>query len=426
MEKMIKDLEKLVAINSVCRKQDDKDAPFGKEVALALETALSICEGYGLTVKNCENMTAYAQTGSGEELMGILVHLDVVPAGEGWDGSPFELRLEDGKIYGRGVTDDKGPAVAVIHALKELVEEGCRFKRRVRIIFGLAEETGDWDDMEYYKATQEPIDFGFTPDADFPAIYAEMGIANVQFVFDKNDTCFVSIEGGNAANMVPDRCSAVFTREDGSEEAVNAAGRSAHGSTPWDGDNAICNLMEMLASRRDCLLSRFFADCIKKEYDGRSLGGYAKDEKSGEITYNHGLIHTEDDRIILTTDIRYPVTYAIDDILSGIRTRLTEAGLEEVEVELLSDVPFVFSDAEGPVITSLLSAYREHTGDMRPPAVIGGGTYARAMEGVVAFGPMLPGRELTEHQANEYIFAKDLMLAKEIYKTAIKKLAVEI
>ena len=119
------------------------------------------------------------------------------------------------------------------------------------------------------------------------------------------------------------------------------------------------------------------------------------------------------------------MTCRIDEILCAVNSHLAEAGFADLQAELLSDTPYVYMDKNGPVIQKLLEAYRMHTGDLSEPTLIGGGTYARAMDGIVAFGPMLPGRELTEHQANEYIYRKDLELAKQIYKTAIRKLAVE-
>ena len=175
MDKMISDLRKLVRIRSICEKTDSLAHPFGESVHRAVETALEICSEYGFHVKNNHNMTAYAEVGEGDELMGILVHLDVVPAGDGWNYDPFDLTVTEDKLYGRGVTDDKGPAVAVIHALKELMDEGAVFNKRVRMIFGMAEETGEWEDMAYYRKEEEIPDFGFTPDADFPAIYGEKG-----------------------------------------------------------------------------------------------------------------------------------------------------------------------------------------------------------------------------------------------------------
>lgn len=428
MNKMISDLRKLVAIDSVCRKSDSAEYPFGEGVRRAVDTALKICEEYGFYTKDNHHKTAYAEVGEGDSLMGILVHLDVVPAGDGWNHDPFDLLVTEDKIFGRGVTDDKGPAVAVIHAIKELMDEGVTFHKRIRIIFGMAEETGDWDDMEYYKKEEEPIDFGFTPDADFPAIYGEKGLAHLRFSFPKADTCFEEISGGTAVNMVPDTCQASGRLQNGETFTKIVQGKAAHGSTPEDGENAISKLMTEISkegSAADCRLVEFFRRFIKMEYDGRSLGGYFEDVESGPITYNIGIIETVGDFIEVLVDVRYPVTCRIEEILCAINKNLSENGFADVQAELLSDTPYVFMDKNGPVIRKLLEAYREHTGDMSEPTLIGGGTYARAMDNIVAFGPMLPGRELTEHQANEYIFAEDLKLAKEIYKTAIRKLAVE-
>ena len=390
-----------------------------------METALEICSEYGFRVKNNHNMTAYAEVGEGDELMGILVHLDVVPAGDGWNYDPFDLTVTEDKLYGRGVTDDKGPAVAVIHALKELMDEGAVFNKRVRMIFGMAEETGEWEDMAYYRKEEEIPDFGFTPDADFPAIYGEKGLAHLRFTFDRAETCFDSISGGTAINMVPDTCTARGKFPDGAPFEIKVLGKAAHGSTPEDGENAISKLMTEFADDENCRLSVFFRNFIGMEYNGRSLGGYFEDAESGPITYNVGLIETDGDRIEVLMDVRYPVTCRIDEILCAVNNHLAEAGFADLQAELLSDTPYVYMDKNGPVIQKLLEAYRMHTGDLSEPTLIGGGTYARAMDGIVAFGPMLPGRELTEHQANEYIYRKDLELAKQIYKTAIRKLAVE-
>ncbi len=425
MDMMLSDLRKMISINSVCEKSDSPDHPFGENVRKVVETALDICKGYGFRIKNNNNMAAYAEVGTGSPLMGILVHLDIVPAGEGWNHDPFDMKITEDKIYGRGVTDDKGPAAAVIHAIRELLEEGVIFNKRVRIIFGMAEETGEWEDMEYYNQYEEKVDFGFTPDADFPAIYGEKGLAHLRFVFDKSSTCFDHISGGTALNMVPDCCTASGHLADGEYFEIEVKGKAAHGSTPEDGENAISKLMSRFSDSQNCRLVEFFHKFIRMEYDGKSLGGYFSDEESGPITYNIGLIETAGDRITVSVDVRYPVTCHIEEIISAVNHHLAAEGFEDIQAELLSDTPYVYMDKNGPVIRKLMEAYREHTGDSSEPALIGGGTYARAMDGIVAFGPMFPGRELTEHQANEYIFRKDLDLAKEIYKTAIRKLAAQ-
>ena len=221
--------------------------------------------------------------------------------------------------------------------------------------------------------------------------------------------------------MVPDTCKAQGNI-DGKPFSISTTGKAAHGSTPEDGENAILILMSNLYENKKCRLSEFFRRFIGLEFNGKSLGGYCCDSASGEATYNIGRIETVNDLINLFVDVRYPVTVDINSIIKEINNNLYNNGFGEIKAELVSNKPSVYMDKEGSVIKELLSAYQEHTGDMSSPTVIGGGTYARAMDGIVAFGPMLPGRELTEHQANEYIFEKDLYLAKEIYKTAIKNL----
>ncbi len=149
-------------------------------------------------------------------------------------------------------------------------------------------------------------------------------------------------------------------------------------------------------------------------------------EESGPITYNIGLIETAGDRITVSVDVRYPVTCHIEEIISAVNHHLAAEGFEDIQAELLSDTPYVYMDENGPVIRKLMEAYREHTGDSSEPALIGGGTYARAMDGIVAFGPMFPGQRARQStRPTNILTEKDLDLAKEIYKTAIRKLAAQ-
>lgn len=423
--KIFDDLAKLVSIDSVSNSCIDSEPPFGESVQEALNIALEICSSYGFRTKNCNNKIGYAEVGQGDEIMGILVHLDVVPAGDGWTHSPFDLIAKDGKLYGRGVIDDKGPAVAVIHALKEILESNLVLNKRVRIIFGLSEETGEWDDISFYNNTEEPVSFGFTPDADFPAIYCEMGIGNIKFTFKKYKTQFEEIKGGNAINMVPDYCFAKL-KDEVSSQVFEAHGKSAHGSTPWKGTNAIMALMNEVPKTNSCILTDFFKLFVNDELNGKSLGGFCSDKESGEITYNHSLIYSDDNNIYLETDVRYPISYTLEEITDNIRNHLSNNGFNEFELSITSDSPFVYLDKEGEVIQQLLKAYQENTNDYNnQPASMGGGTYARSMKNIVAFGPILPGRDLTEHQPDENISIDDFILAKNIYKSAIINLAVD-
>ena len=418
-ERFIESLKQLCSIESVAGVDIGENAPYGKGSAEALDFMLSLCESFGFRTKCCaDHRCGWAEIGEGEEIVGILGHLDVVPAGTGWDYPAYGLTEDGDRIYGRGVVDDKGPTMACVYAMKDLLDSGVKLDRRVRIVFGQSEETGVWDDMEYYKANEEPITFGFTPDADFPAIYGEKRI--LCFDLKLSDADGLVINGGSASNMVADRCSASVTR-DGTVTEWETSGRAAHASTPEDGVNAISALMEKLGEVIPAHpFVSFYRKYIGLAFNGENMGCALADEQSGALTMNVGMVRTDDSGITLTVDVREPVTFSDRAVLDPVEAAAAEYGLRVVVTE---NTPAVYMDKNGPVITKLLEVYRAETGDLSEPTVIGGGTYARAMDNIVAFGPMQPGRELTEHQKNEYILKEDLLLVRKIYRNAICALA---
>ena len=405
---MINTLKKLIAVPSITGTD---------EVQKALEVCLDECETLGFRVKNLDGRLGYAEIGDGEELMGILCHLDVVPPGDGWTKEPFNAVIEDGRIYGRGVMDDKGPATAAIHAMKDVLDSDLTLNKRVRIIFGTMEESGEWDDMDYYKEHEEIPSFGFTPDADFPAIYGEKGILMVSLSIDADKTGFAELCGGDAPNMVAGWASGRLA--DGT--SFDEKGKAAHGSTPEEGINAITMLMEK-ATEKDCGFAKLYMEKIDWCLDGSKCGIGFRDEASGGLTFNVGKAEIEDGKLKLAIDIRYPVTFSEEQVLEALRDNLAPDG---IDVDVLTSMKSVYMDKNGPVITKLMEAYREITGDNTQAQLMGGGTYARAMDNIVAFGPVFPGSELTEHKADEWILVEELEKAREIYKLAIEKLACE-
>ncbi len=408
---MIKTLGELVSIPSVSVAPEG-DCPFGKAPYEALQYALNLCKDYGFTTKQCGNHCGWAEIGTGEEIFGILVHLDVVPAGEGWHSDPFTVTLQEGKLYGRGVIDDKGPAIAVIHAMKELLEEKIPLNKRVRIIFGTSEETGDEEDLARYKLSEELPTLGFTPDADFPVVYLEKGIGEIVLSMPLSASGLACAIGGNAPNMVPDSCTLMV-----GDKKITATGKSAHGSMPWLGENAIGKAMAQLGD--DTPLSKFYNHCISLTSDGVGLNCNFSDEQSGDTTVNVGMIEVVEDNVVLTLDIRCAVSCTSVMLLHAIQTTVAPYGID-AQLTFWSDP--VYMDENSPFVQQLMSVYREVTGRDDVPLRMGGGTYARSMANIVAFGPVFPGRACTEHQANEYIYLEDLMQAKEIYYQAIAKL----
>lgn len=402
-----------------CSEEYDEEygkMPYGRHVFEALKYALDLCNDLGFRTKNCDNRIGWAEIGEGTELIGILVHLDVVPAGNDWDYPPYDLTIADGRMYGRGIVDDKGPAFCAIMAMKRLLDSGILLKKRVRIIFGCQEETGEWLDMQYYREHEELPAYGFTPDADFPAIYGEKGIISLNVYYPLAGSGIKSAEGGNAVNMVADR--AEIVTDDGKRTCLS--GVSAHGSTPEEGENAISKAMAALAS--ECPFAAKYMDLIGYRLHGEALGLDFCDEQSGKLTMNVGTLKADDAVIALGIDIRYPVSLESDKIKKQVKSAFESHGFT---VEITEHMEPVFMDKNGKVIKTLIEAFREVTGIEEGPTVIGGGTYARAMPNIVAFGPIIPGHPCTEHMKNEHISEEDFESALKIYTLALQKLVLE-
>lgn len=174
---MIEDILSVVKIDSVETKGSE-GKPFGEGVAKALEQALHIADRMGFQTVNMNGYMGYAQYGEGEDYVGIIGHLDVVPVGEGWNQPPFSGYIENGRIFSRGILDNKGPIMTCLYGLYAIKELGIQLQKPVRILFGTNEETG-FEDLTYYLKHEKPPIMGFTPDCKYPVVYGERGRANL-------------------------------------------------------------------------------------------------------------------------------------------------------------------------------------------------------------------------------------------------------
>lgn len=447
---IVSEVVKLIRINSE-KSTPLPGMPFGAGIGVCLEETLNLCSRLGFRTKNCDGYVGYAEIGEGKELIGILVHLDVVPAGNGWRFGPFDGEISDGRIYGRGTIDDKGPAVAAIYAAKALAESGLHINRRVRLIFGTDEEN-KWECMDYYKANEELPDMGFSPDAEFPVIFAEKGILFVnlehQLQTNADEMRIVKLEGGERANMVPGVCHAEIAVPDRLKSvlqtwfcsaiarddvtgvlrdgvmSLETCGLSAHGSTPEKGVNAISAMMEVLGSLKwlsedQLAFVRFYNERLGRETCGHSFIGKAEDEISGSLVLNAGVLHIDCQSALLKINIRYPVSYKGEEIITGIKNALKGSGITAV-VDLNSEP--LYQQLESSIVNTLLSVYHSYNDDATKPLCVGGGTYARSMPNSVAFGPVFPGQAELAHCPDEYISVDDLMLNAKIYAEALRRL----
>ena len=407
MNEMIEALQKLVSFQSIA-KEEGPEYPYGKEVCGAKEYVLELAKSFGMRAEDVPGKYAYIEIGEGPRLIGILSHLDVVPAGDGWTQDPFGGEIVDGQIYGRGTTDDKGPTIAVLYAMKALKEK-TTLSARIRLILGQTEENGEWRDIEAYTDAEEIPECGFTPDGDFPAIQNELGA--MVFRVRMPQSGFLQGEGGTAPNMVPAR--ARVKTEFGTYEA---SGKACHGCAPWLGLNGISELMEKVhQAEPENRFLRMYADLIGKTIYGEKLGIAAEDE-SGKLTLNVGLFEVQDETATLMVDIRYPAKKNPDEISGSLVRQFSSYG---ASCECVYHVRPLYTPSDSPVLGALLSAYREVTGDDSRPISIGGGTYAKAMPNTVAFGPNFPGHENREHMEDEYILVEDFLKLEEIYERAL-------
>ena len=452
-EDLLKDLFELLSVRSILGTDITEETPFGSGPREALDLILSFGERDGYKTKLVENKAGHIEVGQGDELFGILGHVDVVPVVEAdWTSHPFKPEIRDGKIFARGSLDDKGPTMAAYYAVKLLDKLGVKWNKRVRVIIGSDEETGFRCVEAYFKHEEQPAS-GFTPDAMFPLVYAEKARATfdhkLKFVLEDGNYNYklVKFNGGQVLNMVIASAKAELVGEvsdikekfenflvqeklDGEvtvEDTIKLTlkGKAAHGSTPQYGINAATKLAEFLSTlgldNNGKNFVNYIVEKLANDPFGEKLGIDYSDNEMGEATYNYGILDYDLEKKvgIVSTDCRHPMKFDLVARLNGVK-------VDNIDIEVTSTKEAHYVPKDDELVTTLMDVYRKHTGDTKNDAfVLGGGTYARCLKKGVAFGLLFPGKEDTMHQANEYLEVEDLLLATAIYAEGIYKLCCE-
>ena len=452
-EDLLKDLFELLSVRSILGTDITEETPFGSGPREALDLILSFGERDGYKTKLVENKAGHIEVGQGDELFGILGHVDVVPVVEAdWTSHPFKPEIRDGKIFARGSLDDKGPTMAAYYAVKLLDKLGVKWNKRVRVIIGSDEETGFRCVEAYFKHEEQPAS-GFTPDAMFPLVYAEKARATfdhkLKFVLEDGNYNYklVRFNGGQVLNMVIASAKAELVGEvsdikekfenflaqeklDGEvtvEDTIKLTlkGKAAHGSTPQYGINGATKLAEFLSTlgldNNGKNFVEYIVEKLANDPFGKKLGINYSDNEMGEATYNYGILDYDLEKKVgvVSTDCRHPKKFDLVDRLKGVKE-------DNINIEVTSTKEAHYVPKDDELVTTLMDVYRKHTGDTKNDAfVLGGGTYARCLKKGVAFGLLFPGKEDTMHQANEYLEVEDLLLATAIYAEGIYKLCCE-
>ncbi|WP_330112120.1 dipeptidase PepV (plasmid) [Cetobacterium somerae] len=434
-------------------KKIEKDgAPFGTDMKVALEYFLDLGKKLGLKTTNYDNYIGEIEFGDGEETLGILGHIDVVPEGKNWTYPPFAGEIVDGKIYGRGASDNKGPVIACLYAMKCLKDLNVKLNKKVRLLIGCDEEN-DWECIKYYFdfLNKPQPEIAFTPDAIFPVIFSEKGIFQFDFIKKSDEFREIYLEGGIATNSVPDMASIILKNinesklikliekyNENKEYKINykkvteekieifAQGKAAHGAMVEMGYNSIqnlfCFLKEFHTIQDDMYhIVNFFHNKLKMELDGNNMEVKFIDSELGDLTINIGKIQIIDNELRISFDIRYPAKLKLETLLTQINKIKKEY---EFEMEIIKNQNPLYKEKNSYLISTLLSIYKEVTGEREvEPISLSGGTYARALHNCVAFGARFKNQRSVAHQVDEFMDLENFKMLLKIYIETIYKLA---
>lgn len=448
----LKDIQKIVRIKTV-KEESTAGAPFGLGLKKGLEETLNIAKALGFKTVNLDNYIGYAEFGEGEEYIGILGHMDVVPEGEHskWSVPPYSGEIVGKNMISRGALDNKGPIISALHSMKALKECVPSFNHRVRIIFGTNEESGD-EDIKYYLAKEKPPKYAFTPDGQFPVVFSEKGIYTFSFKdsFIKENTSILDIVGGTRSNVVPEEAK-VFLKKDLSEKVLKelesfkdtpckfevlekenyleviCKGIPAHASSPQRGINPITWLFRFLNGvipEKDSL--KRFVDFMDKvvgvETDGSGLNIRTENKETGDLTLSCGIVRIvekKDSSIYVKFNVRYPVTTSENQLDTTLNKMGKDSGIEFVKEN--HNAPLYFPK-EHPLVEKLQKVFKEVTGRDDKPVALGGGTYAKLMPNTVAFGPNFKEFKGNPHGFDEKMDMDMLKQGMLMYALGVLKL----
>ena len=448
-EEMLADIIELCKIDSA-KGPYAEGKPFGEGPFQALAKGLEIGEKYGFAITNYDNYVGTIDLNDKEKQLDILAHLDIVPGGEGWTvTTPFEPVIKDGKIYGRGTSDDKGPAMTALYAMRAIRDLGIPVKKNVRLILGTDEECGS-SDIRYYYKKEEEAPMSFSPDAEFPVINLEKGSIHGEFEaeFEKSEALprMAAFKCGVKSNVVPPKAYALFEGLDGSEteafakqfEAelgvtfdvtsengflkLEAIGESAHASTPEKGKNALTALLTVI-DKMD------LAECDQLKYvkalnkmmphgdnHGAALGVNHEDEISGKLTLAFTMLDVTETGLKGDFDSRCPICANEENTFDVVKKQMIDNGFNFTTPKMN---PSHYVDGDSPFVQTLLKCYEQYTGRKGECIAIGGGTYVHHLKNGVAFGPSMPETETGIHGPDEFAVIDELIVATKIFAQVI-------
>lgn len=441
-QELLEDTLKMLRIPSL-EAPAEPNAPFGPENRRALDLALELGEKFGMATKDLDGFAGYAEIGSGEKLIVSLGHLDVVPVSPGWKHAPFGAEIDGGYIYARGATDDKGPTMASFYAIRAVKECLPELGVRLRQVFGCNEESG-FKCVEYYVKVEGAPTLGVAPDSSWPLVHGEKNIGTpaASAPLFQGSVSLLDVQGGERTNIVLDHVTAklhvsaearkhveekladnwdknVTWTWEGDVLAIDSKGKAAHGSTPFMGDSAATRIFRFLTDISPLDAQGYFADLLKATHPaGNGIGIHGRDEETGDLTANLGVVKVVDGRVRMIWSVRYPVTWTAAYLKGRLEAKLAELGWT---LDSLGDSRGLYFPLDHPLVKTIIDVYEAETGERGVPEVMGGGTYARAIPNSVSIGTCWDGDGLA-HENDERLKVEHLFKAARIYAHLFYKL----
>jgi succinyl-diaminopimelate desuccinylase len=446
-QELLDDTIKMLQIPSI-ESDPQPNAPYGAENRRALDLGLQLAQTFGMRTSELEGHIGWGEIGQGDRLIMSLGHLDVVPVGPGWKHEPFGAEIDEGYIYARGSTDDKGPTMASLYAVRAINECFPNLPARIRQVFGCNEESG-FGCVHRYVKTEETPTYGVAPDSGWPLYHAEKGIANFVVTLPLNASAemeILNVAGGQRPNIVIDACDASVRVKDSARKEIeakladswdrnlsfgcdgdvlkiHATGKACHGSFPFGGDNAAIRILRFLHEISPLSCAKYFEELfLTTHISGPGIGIHGNDDVSHDLTSNLGIISTSSDGLELTFNVRYPTTWKGETLRTMCETHL--ANLQSgFKLKTFSDSPSLYFPLDHPLVKTICEVYTEETGETRKPGVMGGGTYARAVPNTVSIGTGWEG-DGHAHETDERLKVENLFKMSRIYAHILYRLAV--
>lgn len=448
-DEMLNDICRMIKIRSD-RGEAKEGMPFGEGPAKALNAALELASNMGFKTKNYDNYVGAIDLNDNEKALDILAHLDVVPVSDDWKVTkPFEPIIKDGKLYGRGSSDDKGPAIVALYALKAVRDLNIPISKNVRLILGTDEECGSGD-IEYYYKIEKEAPMTFSPDAEYPVINIEKGRLSSTFESKFSEEVslprILSMKSGMKANVVPDKARAIiegfskneinayiekasnmtkvkFTvNEENNKLIIDAKGNGAHASTPENGDNALTAMLELLVTlpvaksegfERLCAVQKLFPH---NDHKGDACGVKMSDEISGDLSMAFTIFEYDVCSLSGTFDSRAPICATNENLRDVLKDNMAKVNIV-LSNEDLNPAHYVSADSD--FVRTLLDCYEKYSGQKGECLAIGGGTYVHHLKNGVAFGCSMPGTDNNMHGDDEFAVVDELVLSAKIFTQAI-------